>query len=94
MDNRYIIFYTPEFLKRYKYYPFIGIDTSPKTNHLKKSFASFVNKTIDGNCFIYQYVEIKKINEVLTFPRPTFCLRNKSIINEDDEITWDINYKL
>jgi len=93
-DNRYIIFYTPEFLKRYKNYPFIGIDTKPRTEHLTKSFASFVNKTNDGNCFIYQYVEIKKITEVLTFPRPTFCLRNKSIINEDDEITWDINYKM
>jgi len=85
----YIFFYTTHFLKKYQDYPFKGLYYKPTILNLKKYFASFSNKSNQGNCFIYLFVEDKMIGEKLILPIPTFCLRNKVDINEDDEITWN-----
>lgn len=85
----YTIFYPEYFFKKYSDYPFIGLDYEPTIVNLTKYFASFANKSKNGNCFIYLFIEEKMIGEKLILPLPTFCLRNKINIYEDDEITWN-----
>ncbi len=85
----YIFYYTTQFFKKYQDYPFEGLYYEPTLVNLKKYFASFSNKSIHGNCYVYLFVEDKMIGEQLILPIPTFCLRNNKDINEDDEITWN-----